>query len=159
MSYERDEKTGRRRFVRTVVGGGAAAAAASGCVSFGAEEHVLPRNAEAEQALGREAGQWIPSCCSMCGGQSGILAHVVDGKVDQVEPNHWNPNNYSTNNRVGHHAPGSPQSRRGRWCSAFTNRRRTHRHLVKTGFGPTANQSHHDLIYLGYMAHITSASY
>jgi anaerobic selenocysteine-containing dehydrogenase len=31
----------------------------------------------------------------MCGGQSGILAHVVNGVVDKVEPNHWNPNNYS----------------------------------------------------------------
>jgi thiosulfate reductase/polysulfide reductase chain A len=31
----------------------------------------------------------------MCGGQSGILVHVVDGVVEKIEPNHWNPNNYS----------------------------------------------------------------
>jgi len=31
----------------------------------------------------------------MCGGQSGILAHVVNGVVEKIEPNHWNPNNYS----------------------------------------------------------------
>ncbi|MBI2964241.1 MAG: molybdopterin-dependent oxidoreductase [Deltaproteobacteria bacterium] len=54
----------------------------------------MPGNAGAKKALGREAGRWIPSCCNMCGGQSGILVHVVDGKVDKIEPNHWNPNNY-----------------------------------------------------------------
>jgi thiosulfate reductase/polysulfide reductase chain A len=31
----------------------------------------------------------------MCGGQSGILVHVVNGVVEKIEPNHWNPNNYS----------------------------------------------------------------
>ncbi|MCZ7535106.1 MAG: molybdopterin-dependent oxidoreductase [Acidimicrobiia bacterium] len=25
----------------------------------------------------------------------GVLAHVVDGVVEKIEPNHWNPNNYS----------------------------------------------------------------
>jgi thiosulfate reductase/polysulfide reductase chain A len=30
----------------------------------------------------------------MCGGQSGILVHVVNGVVQKIEPNHWNPNNY-----------------------------------------------------------------
>lgn len=98
MSYARDDKTGRRRFLRTIAGGtaaGAAATVSSGCVSFGAAEHALPQDASAKRALGRDAGQWIPSCCNMCGGQSGILVHVVDGKVDKIEPNHWNPNNYS----------------------------------------------------------------
>ena len=42
---------------------------------------------------GREA-QMDPSCCNMCG-QSGILVHVVDGVVEKIEPNHWNPNNYT----------------------------------------------------------------
>jgi thiosulfate reductase/polysulfide reductase chain A len=31
----------------------------------------------------------------MCGGQSGILAHVVNGVVEKIEPNPWNPNNYA----------------------------------------------------------------
>jgi thiosulfate reductase/polysulfide reductase chain A len=98
MSYELDEKSGRRRFLKNVIGltaGGVAAGSTAGCVSYGSREHVLAENAEAKKALGREAGKWIPSCCNMCGGQSGILCHVVDGKVDKIEPNHWNPINYS----------------------------------------------------------------
>ncbi|MBI4655766.1 MAG: molybdopterin-dependent oxidoreductase [Elusimicrobia bacterium] len=41
--------------------------------------------------------EWIPSCCNMCGGQCGILARVVDGKVVKIEPNPHNPNNFSNN--------------------------------------------------------------
>ena len=63
--------------------------------TFGASEHVLPTNAAGEKQWGRDAGSWIASCCNMCGGQSGILAHVVDGVVTKIEPNHWNPTNYS----------------------------------------------------------------
>jgi thiosulfate reductase/polysulfide reductase chain A len=98
MPYELDEKTGRRRFLKKVLGlgaGGAAVSSMGGCgPSFGSKEHGLPVNVAAKEALGREAGEWIPSCCNMCGGQSGILCHVVDGKLDKIEPNHWNPNNY-----------------------------------------------------------------
>lgn len=35
--------------------------------------------------------QIIPTCCNACGGQTGILAHVVDGKVVKLEPNCENP--------------------------------------------------------------------
>lgn len=35
--------------------------------------------------------QWIPTCCNMCGGQSGVYAHVVDGTVVKIEPNKYNP--------------------------------------------------------------------
>jgi thiosulfate reductase / polysulfide reductase chain A len=96
--YVFDEKVGRRRFLK--VGGGVAAASVVGVTittrgSFGAAEHDLASSGAGEAAWGREAGEWIPSCCNMCGGQSGILAHVVDGVVDKIEPNHWNPNNYS----------------------------------------------------------------
>jgi thiosulfate reductase/polysulfide reductase chain A len=96
--YVLDEKLGRRRFLK--VAGAAAVAAgagagAAGCTSVGSREHaIVPSTAGARQ-WGREAGQWIPSCCNMCGGQSGILVHVVDGIVEKIEPNHWNPNNYS----------------------------------------------------------------
>jgi thiosulfate reductase/polysulfide reductase chain A len=31
----------------------------------------------------------------MCGGQSGIMVQVVDGVVNKIEPNPWNPTNYS----------------------------------------------------------------
>lgn len=47
------------------------------------------------EKYGRKAGEWIPSCCSMCGSQSGIMVHVIDGKVRKIEPNPHNPNNIS----------------------------------------------------------------
>jgi thiosulfate reductase/polysulfide reductase chain A len=96
--YVFDDKIGRRKFLQ--VTGGAAVAGAVGVTvatrgSFGAEEHALSVNTAGTAQWGREAGEWVPSCCNMCGGQSGILVHVVDGVVDKIEPNHWNPNNYS----------------------------------------------------------------
>ena len=95
--YVFDEKLGRRKFLR-VAGATAAVAAAggaAGCTSVGSKEHAIAADPAAAKRWGREAGQWIPSCCNMCGGQSGILVHVVDGIVEKIEPNHWNPNNYS----------------------------------------------------------------
>jgi thiosulfate reductase/polysulfide reductase chain A len=97
MSYESDPKVERRRFLKTLVSGtaaGVAAASSTGCVRFGSKEHALAQDPEAMKTLGRNAGAWVPSCCNMCGGQSGILVHVVEGKVDKIEPNHWNPINY-----------------------------------------------------------------
>ena len=35
--------------------------------------------------------RWVPTCCQMCGGHTGILAHVVDGVVVKIEPNPHNP--------------------------------------------------------------------
>ncbi|MBI4409283.1 MAG: molybdopterin-dependent oxidoreductase [Gemmatimonadetes bacterium] len=95
--YPFDERTGRRRFLKVLGAAGAAAGAGTlpGCASFGSKEHELAKDAVAKARWGREAGAWIPSCCNMCGGQSGILVHVVDGVVEKIEPNHWNPNNYS----------------------------------------------------------------
>lgn len=96
--YVFDEKIGRRKFLKAA--GATAAvtatgAGATGCTTLGSKEHPIVANAAAARRWGREAGQWIPSCCNMCGGQSGILAHVVGGVVEKIEPNHWNPNNYS----------------------------------------------------------------
>ncbi len=99
MPYVFDEKIGRRRFIKTVstaVAGAGALGALSGCTSkIGAYAHPIPINPDGLKQWGREAGQWIPSCCNMCGGQCGILCHVVNGVVEKIEPNHWNPNNYS----------------------------------------------------------------
>jgi len=94
--YVLDEKIGRRRFLK-VAGATAtvaAGAAAAGCTTVGSREHEIVANAAGARAWGREAGEWVPSCCNMCGGQSGILVHVVNGVVEKIEPNHWNPNNY-----------------------------------------------------------------
>lgn len=95
--YEFDPKVGRRKFLKLTGSAAAAAGTAtmSGCASFGSREHGLASNPAGEEQWGREAGEWIPSCCNMCGGQSGILCHVVNGVVEKIEPNHWNPNNYS----------------------------------------------------------------
>ena len=96
--YVLDEQLGRRRFLK-VAGASAAAVAAgtgvSGCTSIGAKEHTIAANPAGQKEWGREAGEWIPSCCNMCGGQSGILVHVVNGVVEKIEPNPWNPNNYT----------------------------------------------------------------
>lgn len=92
-----DDKMGRRQFIQLggTVAAGAGAAGLSGCGKLGSGEHPLAGNANAEAQWGREAGRWVPSCCNMCGGQSGILVHVVNGVVEKIEPNPWNPNNYA----------------------------------------------------------------
>ncbi len=41
--------------------------------------------------------EWIPSCCNMCGSQCGIMVRVVNGKVVKINPNFYNPNNFSNN--------------------------------------------------------------
>jgi thiosulfate reductase/polysulfide reductase chain A len=96
--YVLDEALGRRRFLK-VAGATATVAAAgaglSACTTVGSKEHAIAADVAAARAWGREAGQWIPSCCMMCGGQCGILVHVVDGVVEKIEPNSWNPNNYA----------------------------------------------------------------
>lgn len=95
--YILDEKIGRRKFLKmgaVAAGAGAVATGLPGC-KFGSGEHAIAGNPEGIAEWGRQAGKWIPSCCNMCGGQSGILCHVVNGVVEKIEPNHWNPNNYS----------------------------------------------------------------
>jgi thiosulfate reductase/polysulfide reductase chain A len=89
----------RRRFLKTVTAiGGATAAAAVTSTTMGIVRGAdgPPAGAAAlERQYGRDAGEWIPSCCNACGGQCGIMAHVIDGQVVKIEPNPWNPNNYS----------------------------------------------------------------
>lgn len=93
-----DRKTiGRRRLFK--LGGGAAVGVAAAAAVSGAGtrsgERTLKANAAGLETWGRQAGTWIPSCCNMCGGQCGINVHVVDGVVEKIEPNNWNPNNYT----------------------------------------------------------------
>lgn len=42
-----------------------------------------------------KGGEWVPTCCNMCGGQTGILCQVVDGRVVRIKPNSDNPNGFS----------------------------------------------------------------
>ncbi|MEX1169388.1 MAG: NrfD/PsrC family molybdoenzyme membrane anchor subunit [Chloroflexota bacterium] len=91
--------TNRRRFLTTAaaLGGTAVGATLVGTAVNVMLPQTLLRPAQADRIrqYGREAGEWIPSCCNACGGQCGILAHVVEGNVVKIEPNPWNPNNYS----------------------------------------------------------------
>jgi len=76
----------RKQFLKFA---GATAAATSGT-------NILTRFANAfakSKATVKE--QWIASCCNMCGGQSGIMCRVIDGRVVKIEPNPYNPNNFS----------------------------------------------------------------
>lgn len=97
MSQLDAKKIGRRRLFK--LGGGAAAGVAAAAAVSGvgtrSGERALKVNAAGLDEWGREAGEWIPSCCNMCGGQCGINVHVVNGVVEKIEPNNWNPNNYT----------------------------------------------------------------
>lgn len=81
----------RREFLS---GLGTAGIAGAG-ISLGFSEKLFAHTPkpELDSVYGRNAGQWIPSCCHMCGGTSGILTHVIDGKVRKIEPNPYNPIN------------------------------------------------------------------
>ncbi len=97
---DRGSRLSRRRFLHAAaaVGGGAAGTALSaatvGLVRAG-QDGPSPGPGALEKRFGRDAGEWIPSCCNACGGQCGILVHVVDGHAVKIDPNPWNPNNYS----------------------------------------------------------------
>ncbi len=67
----------------------AGAASTIGKLASGAQAAV--KDAELEQVK----SEWIYSCCNMCGGQSGIECRVVDGKLVKINPNPYNPNNFS----------------------------------------------------------------
>ncbi|MBI3734620.1 MAG: molybdopterin-dependent oxidoreductase, partial [Chloroflexi bacterium] len=89
---------GRRVFLKGlgVAGAATAATVVAGCgPSVGSQEHNIQASAADAKQWGREAGEWIPSCCNICGGQCGVMVHVVNGVVEKVEPNNWNPNNYA----------------------------------------------------------------
>ncbi|MGQ9576899.1 MAG: molybdopterin-containing oxidoreductase family protein [Thermoguttaceae bacterium] len=51
--------------------------------------------AEVDRRYDLQAGTWVPTCCNMCGGQTGILCQVVEGKVIRIRPNPHNPIGFS----------------------------------------------------------------
>ena len=72
----------RRDFIKLSAVAGAAAGVGVGL------RHLAP--AEARAALAQQ-DEWIPSCCNMCGGTTGIFARVYNGRVIKIEPNSFNP--------------------------------------------------------------------
>ncbi|MBI1953207.1 MAG: molybdopterin-dependent oxidoreductase [Candidatus Omnitrophica bacterium] len=55
---------------------------------------MRPITAMAKEETARgpyDGGAWIPSCCHMCGGTTGILCQVVDGRLVRIKPNDDNP--------------------------------------------------------------------
>ncbi|MBI4352460.1 MAG: molybdopterin-dependent oxidoreductase [Candidatus Omnitrophica bacterium] len=82
-------KLDRREFLK--LAGLTSAAALGGRV-------LRPVTASAKEALIRgpyDGGEWVASCCNMCGGQTGILCQVVDGRLVRIKPNDHNPNGFS----------------------------------------------------------------
>lgn len=78
-------KLTRRTFVK---GTAALAALAAGGGFLGRGLDILqPASAQADATQ----DEWIYSACNMCGGQSGIKVHVIDGTVVKIEPNEFNP--------------------------------------------------------------------
>lgn len=47
--------------------------------------------AEVDKRYDIQSGTWVPTCCHMCGGTTGVLCQVVDGKLVRIKPNPHNP--------------------------------------------------------------------
>ena len=78
----------RKEFLKlTGVGIGAVSGAAK--LTFNAQAAVK------ESELAQVKSEFIFSTCQMCGGQSGIMCRVVDGRLVKIDPNPYNPNNFS----------------------------------------------------------------
>lgn len=63
--------------------------AAIGDFPFGRFAPISPARA----ADYSKAGEWIYTCCNMCGGQSGIRVLIQDGVAKKIEPSDFNPIN------------------------------------------------------------------
>ena len=82
------KKLTRREFLKVSTG-------TAGAVLMLTELATRAQAAVKESELAQAKDTWIASCCNMCGGQSGIMCRVVDGKVVKIDPNPYNPNNFS----------------------------------------------------------------
>ncbi len=65
-------------------------AMAAGAVALGTR-FIPMRSSRAAMSARPPAGTWIPTACNMCGGQTGILVRVENGRVAKIEPNPDNP--------------------------------------------------------------------
>ncbi|MBI3912684.1 MAG: molybdopterin-dependent oxidoreductase [Chloroflexi bacterium] len=74
----------RRDFLKLSAATAGVLAASDLLIPFSQVEPAL-----ASAPIGSET--WIPTACNMCGGQTGVYAKVVDGRVAKIEPNPDNP--------------------------------------------------------------------
>ncbi|MBE7470917.1 MAG: hypothetical protein DPW09_21805 [Anaerolineae bacterium] len=73
----------RRDFIKLAALTGGAVALGSRFIPFQSSRAAAP--------VQPPAGTWIPTACNMCGGQTGILVRVDNGRVLKIEPNPDNP--------------------------------------------------------------------
>lgn len=66
-------------------------AAATGAVVLGTRFITTAPYTRAAMVAQTPSGTWIPTACNMCGGQTGILVRVDNGRVMKIEPNPDNP--------------------------------------------------------------------
>ncbi len=69
------------------------AAFGAGAIALGSR-FIPVQPAPSFAALGQKGAEketWIPTACNMCGGQTGILVRVENGRVMKIEPNPDNP--------------------------------------------------------------------
>lgn len=86
-------KLNRRNFIKL--------AAATGSIAIGAR--IFPAAAQITCTdchrptipEGVVTHRWVPTCCMMCGGQTGILCNIIDERVVKIEPNPDNPIGFS----------------------------------------------------------------
>jgi len=75
------QQLSRRHFLQLT----APALAAAGLGPWGMREAIAATSA------GAYSDNWVATCCNMCGGTTGVMVHVVNGKAIKLEPNSANP--------------------------------------------------------------------
>src|SRR3989338_9347272 len=79
----------RREFLKL------AGATGAGVLGAGSLRPITALAGETATRRPYDEGAWIASCCNMCGGQTGILCQVVNGRLVRIKPNDHNPNGFS----------------------------------------------------------------
>lgn len=86
-----EQPVDRRGLITRVMKMGGAVLGAGALGGCSSKDAPASASSLLDARYGRDAGQWIASCCNMCGGQTGIMVHVVEGRVVKIEPNNHNP--------------------------------------------------------------------
>ena len=81
-------KLNRRDFLGLATAAGALASVGPGMTK---KVYASGTTGHPDSPTSTREGEWIPTCCMMCGGQTGIKALVSEGRVVKIEPNPENP--------------------------------------------------------------------